>query len=151
MHIKEEDIHMTTFRARYGNYEFVVVLFGLTNAPTNFMCLMNNVLRPYLDKIVIMFIHEILMYSKNEEEHAKHMVLVLILLREYTLYAKIIKCSFFQIEVHYLGHVVSNEGIIVDPENIRAIMQWLAPNNVDKVGSLMGLADYYRRFIKNLL
>jgi len=93
--IKDEDIYKIAFRTRYGHYEFVVVPFGLTNAPTTFMCLMNNVLHPYLDKFVIMFIDDILVYSKNEEEHVEHLVAVWRLLRENQLYAKLNKCSFF--------------------------------------------------------
>eukprot|EP00253_Pinus_taeda_P003649 PITA_03649 len=147
--IKEEDIFKTVFRTRCGHYEFVVVTFGLTNAQATFMCLMNNVLCPYLDKFVIVFINDILVYFKNEEEHAKHLATVLRFLREHQLYSKLNKCSFFQTEVHYLGHVVSKDGIVVDPEKIRSIMEWVAPKNVDDVRSFMGLEGYYRRFIKN--
>ena len=131
--IKEEDIYKTIFWTKYGNYEFFVVPFGLTNAPTTFMCLMNNVLCPYIDKFVIVFIDDILIYSKNEKENVEHLVVVLRSLRENQLYVKLSKCSFFQKEVHYLGHVVSKEGIVVDPENIRAIMEWEALRNVDEV------------------
>jgi len=136
------------FRTRYGNYEFVLVPFGLTNAPSTFMCLMNSVLHPYLDKFVIVFIDDILVYSKNEEDHAEHLAIVLRLLREHRLYDILRKCSFFQTEVHFLGHVVSKEGIAVDLEKIRAIMEWVDPKSVDKVRSFMGLVGYYRRFIK---
>jgi len=100
VHIKEEDIYKTAFRTRYGHYEFVVVPFGLTNAPTTFMCLMNSVLRPYLDKFFIVFIDDILIYSKNEEEHPEHLATILRLLREHQLYAKLNKCSFFHTKVH---------------------------------------------------
>ena len=117
--INEEDIYKTTFQTRYGHYEFIVVPFGLTNAPTTFMCLMNSVLHPYLDKFVIVFIDRILVYSKNEEEHAEHLSTVLRLLRENQLYSKLSKCNFFHTEVHYLGHVVSKDGILVDPKKIR--------------------------------
>ena len=146
--IKEDDIYKTMFRTRYGNYEFVLVPFGLTNAPSTFMCLMNSVLHPYLDKFVIVFIDDILVYSKNEEDHAEHLAIVLRLLREHRLYDILRKCSFFQTEVHFLGHVVSKEGIAVDLEKIRAIMEWVDPKSVDKVRSFMGLVGYYRRFIK---
>ena len=106
--IKEEDIYKTTFQTEYGLYEFVVVPFSLTNAPATFMCLMNSVLRPYLDKFFIVFIDDILVYYKNEEEHAEHLASLLRLLRENQLYAKLNKCSFFQNEVHYLGHDFSH-------------------------------------------
>ena len=96
-----------------------------------------------------MFIDDILVYSKKEEEHAEHLAAVLRLLREHQLYAKLNKCSFFQMEVHYLGHVISKEGIVVDLEKIRAIMEWVAPKSVDEVRSFMDLTGYYRRFIRN--
>eukprot|EP00253_Pinus_taeda_P020658 PITA_20658 len=107
------------------------------------------VLHPYLDNFVIVFIDDILVYSKNEEEHAQHLATVLRLLREHQLYAKLRKCSFFQSEEHYLGHVVSKEGIVVDTKKVRAIMEWVDPKSVDEVRYFMGLAGYYRRFIDN--
>ena len=113
------------------------------------MCLMNSMLHPYLDKFVIVFIDDILVYSKNEETHVEHLAIVLRLLRENQLYAKLNKCSFFQTKVHYLGHVVSKEGVAVDPKKIRVIMEWVAPKSVDEVRYFMGLEGYYRRFIKN--
>jgi hypothetical protein len=146
--IKDEDIHKTTFRTRYGHYEFVVVPFGLTNAPATFMCLMNNVLSKFLDKFVLVFIDDILIYSKNREEHEEHLRLVLQVLREHHLYAKFSKCDFFQKQVHYLGHVISKEGVAVDPDKIRSIMEWPTPKDVSDIRSFMGLAGYYRRFIK---
>lgn len=149
VHIKEDDTYKTTFRSRYMHNEFVVVPFCLTNAPTTFMCFMNNVLHLYLDKFVIVFFDDILVYSKNEEEHVENLVAVLRLLRENQLYSNISKYSFFQTEVHYLGHVVSKEGITLDPKKMRAIMEWLAPKNVDEVRSFMGLVGYYRRFIRD--
>eukprot|EP00253_Pinus_taeda_P035497 PITA_35497 len=130
--IIEEDIYKTILRTRYGHYEFFVLPFGLTNAPTTFMYLMDSVLCPYLDEIFIVFIDDILVYSKNEEDHVEHLEAVLRLLREIQLYANLKKRSFFQTEVHYLGHVVSKEGIVVDPEKIRVIMEWVAPRNVDE-------------------
>jgi hypothetical protein len=113
--IKDEDIHKTTFRMRYGHYEFVVVPFGLTNAPTTFMCLMNSVLNKYLDKFVLVFVDDILVYSKTREEHEEHLRMVLQVLREHQMYAKFSKCDFFQKEIQYLGHIISAEGVAVDP------------------------------------
>jgi hypothetical protein len=145
--IKYEDINKTAFRTRYGHYEFIVVPFGLSNAPAVFMCLMNGVLREYLDKFFIVFLDDILVYSKLEEEHEKHLRMVLQVLRENQLYAKLSKCSFYQRQIHYLGHIISEEGIVVDLEKVEAIKEWSALRNVAKVRSFMGLAGYYRRFI----
>ena len=116
MRIKDEDIHKKNFRTRYGHYAFVVVPFGLTNAPTTFMCLMNNVFNRYLDKFFLVFIDNILIYCKNEEEHEEHLRLTLQLLREHKLYAKLSKCDFYKDMIHYLGHIISDEGISVDHE-----------------------------------
>jgi hypothetical protein len=145
--IKDEDISKTTFRTRYGHYEFTVVPFGLSNAPVAFMCLMNSVFREYLDKIVIVFLDDILVYSKSEEEHEQHLRMVLQVLREHQLYAKLRKCSFYQRQIHYLWHIISKEGIIVDPEKVEAIREWSVPRNVVEVRYFMGLEGYYRRFI----
>jgi hypothetical protein len=145
--IKEEYINKTTFRTRYGHYDFTVVPFGLSNALVVFMCLMNGVFREYLDRFVIVFLDEILIYSKTWEEHEHHLNMVLKVLREHQLYAKLSKCSFYQKQIHYLGHIISKDGIAVDPENIEAIRKWSAPKNVTEVRSFMGLAGYYRRFI----
>jgi hypothetical protein len=145
--IKDEDISKIAFRTRYGHYKFTVVPFGLLNAPIVFMCLMNGVFRNYLDKFVIVFLDEILVYSKSEEEHEQHLRMVLQVLREHQLYSKLSKCSFYQRQIHYLGHIISEEGITVDPEKVEAIQEWLAPRNVTEVRSFMGLEGYYRRFI----
>ena len=120
--IKDEDIHKTTFRTRYGNYELLVIPFGLANEPDTFMCLMNNVFNKYLDKFVLVFLDDILVYYKNEEEHEEHFILTLQLLREHQLYAKLSKCDFYRDRNQYLGHVISEEGISLDPEKIEAIM-----------------------------
>jgi hypothetical protein len=146
--IKEEDINKTTFRTRYGHYDFIVVPFGLSNAPAVFMCLMNGIFREYLDKFVIVFLDDILIYSKSEEEHEQHLRMVLQVLREHQLYAKLSKCSFYQKEIHYLGHIISENGIVVDPEKIEAIIKWSVPKKVTEVRSFMALAGYYRRFIE---
>jgi hypothetical protein len=133
---------------RYGHYEFLVVPFGLTNAPATFMCLMNNVLNKFLDKFILVFIVDILIYSKNREEHEEQLRLVLQVLRAHQLYAKFSKSEFFQKKIHYLGNVLSEEGVAVDPDKIRSIMEWTTPKDVSDIISFMGLAGYYRRFIK---
>jgi hypothetical protein len=146
--IKGEDIHKTAFQTRYGHYDFVVVPFGLTNAPATFMCLINNVLNKFLDKYVLVFIDDILIYSNNREEHEGHLRLVLQVLREHQLYAKFNKCDFFQKQIHYLGHVMFEERVVVDPDKIMSIMEWPTPKDVSDIRSFMGLAGYYRIFIK---
>ncbi|KAI3802553.1 hypothetical protein L1987_30689 [Smallanthus sonchifolius] len=125
--IQEEDIPKTAFRTRYGHYEFLVMPFGLTNAPAVFMDLMNRVCKPYLDKFVIVFIDDILIYSRTKEEHEHHLKLILELLRNEKLYAKFSKCEFWIREVHFLGHVINKNGIHVDPSKIEAIKNWEAP------------------------
>jgi hypothetical protein len=145
--IKYEDINKTAFRTRYGHYEFTMVSFGLSNAPVVFMSLMNGVFGDYLDKFVIVFLDDILVYSRIEEEHEQHLRMVLQVLREHQLYAKLRKCSFYQERIHYLGHITSKDGIAVDPEKIEAIREWSVPRNVTEVRSFMGLASYYKRFI----
>lgn len=119
-----------------------MVPFDLSNSLATFMCLMNSVLRHYLEKFVIVFIDDILIYYNNEEEHAEHLAIVLKFLREHHLYTNISKFGFFRKKVHYFGCVVSKEGIVVDLENIRAIMEWETPKYVDEVISFMGLAGY---------
>eukprot|EP00253_Pinus_taeda_P029605 PITA_29605 len=138
--IKEEDIAKTAFRTRYGHYEFVVLPFGLTNAPATFMCLMNSVFHKFLDKFVLIFIDDILIYSRSRKEHEEHLRVVLQTLREHQLYEKFSKCDFFKEEIQYLGHVITKEGIAVDPEKIRTIMEWPIPKDVADIRSFMGLA-----------
>jgi hypothetical protein len=136
---------------RFGHYEFIVLPFGLTNAPGVFMSLMNGVFREYLDKFVEVFIDDILIYSWMMEEHDEHLRLVLQCLREHKLYGKLSKCSFYQSRIHYLGQVISDKGITVDPTKVEAIMEWSASTNVTEVRSFMGLAGYYRWFVEGFL
>ncbi len=147
--IKASDVHKTAFRTRYGHYEFLVLPFGLTNAPATFMRLMNDVFRPYLDKFVVVFLDDILVFSKSPEEHVRHLREVLSLLRKHKLYAKLSKCSFFLSEVEFLGHIVGADGIRTDPNKVKAITEWQAPRNITDVRAFHGLASYYRKFIKN--
>ncbi|GJV61045.1 reverse transcriptase domain-containing protein [Tanacetum coccineum] len=148
LRIREEDIPITAFRTRYGHYEFQVMPFGLTNAPAVFMDLMNRVCKPYLDKFVIVFIDDILIYSKNKEEHGEHLKTILNLLRSEKLYAKFSKCDFWLDSVQFLGHVIDSSGVHVDPAKIEAIKNWAAPTTPTEVRQFLGLAGYYRRFIK---
>ncbi|KAI3758494.1 hypothetical protein L6452_06058 [Arctium lappa] len=149
MRVRDEDIPKTAFRTRYGHYEFMVMPFGLTNAPAVFMDLMNRVCRPYLDKFVIVFIDDILIYSRRKEDHEQHLKLILELLKDQKLYAKFSKCEFWIREVHFLGHVVNQEGIQVDPAKVEAIKKWEIPKTPTEIRQFLGLAGYYRRFISN--
>jgi hypothetical protein len=148
LRIKEGDIPKTAFRTRFGHYEFVVVPFGLTNAPAVFMSFMNDIFWKYLDRFVQVFLDDILIYSRNEREHEEHLQIVLSCLRKNKLYGNLSKCSFFQKEIHYLGHIISGEGISVDPEKVKAIVKWLEPKNAHEVRSFMGRAGYYQRFVE---
>ncbi|XP_022957288.1 uncharacterized protein LOC111458730 [Cucurbita moschata] len=149
LRIREEDIPKTGFRSRYGHYEFLVMSFGLTNAPAVFMELMNRVFKEFLDTFVIVFIDDILVYSKSEVEHEGHLRKVLTILRTQRLYAKFSKCEFWLSEVAFLGHVVSSRGITVDLAKIEAVMKWPRPTTVTEVQSFLGLAGYYRRFVQD--
>jgi hypothetical protein len=137
--IREEDINKTTLRTRYGHYEFMVVPFGLSNSPSIFMCLMNGVFTKYLEKFVIVFLNYILAYSKSEEEHEKHLRMVLQVLRENKLYAKLSKCIFYQNKIHYLGNIISTTGDRSGPEKIEAIRGCPTLRNMTEVRSFMGL------------
>jgi hypothetical protein len=146
--IRESDIPKTTFVTRYGKYEFTVMSFGLTNAPTYFMNLMNKVFMEELDKFVIVFIDDILVYSKSVEEHEQHLRVVLGKLRAHKLYAKFSKCEFWLEKISFLGHILTAEGVAVDPEKVETVSNWRQPTNVSEIRSFLGLAGYYRRFIE---
>jgi hypothetical protein len=148
MRIRPSDISKTAFSTRYGLYEFTVMSFGLTNAPAYFMNLMNKVFMEYLDRFVVVFIDEILIYSKSDSDHEEHLRLVLQKLRDNQLYAKFSKCEFWIGEVPFLGHIISNGGILVDPAKVKEIMEWRVPTIVTEIRSFLGLAGYYRRFIE---
>jgi hypothetical protein len=145
--IRLEDIPKAAFTMRYGLFEYLVMSFGLTNAPAHFTYLMNSVFMLELDKFVVVFIDDILFYSKNEEEHAKHLRIVLTHLREHQLYAKFSKCAFWLEKIQFLGHVLSAKGIAVDPSKVKDILEWNSPTTVHQVRSFLRLAGYYRRFI----
>ncbi|KAA3466671.1 RNA-directed DNA polymerase-like protein [Gossypium australe] len=146
--VKDSDVPKIAFRTRYGHYEFLVMLFGLTNAPTVFMDLMNKIFKSYLDRFVVVFIDDILVYSRDEKEHTYHLRIVLQTLREKKLYAKFSKCEFWLREVGFLRHIVSAEGIRVDPSKISTIVNWNPPKSVSEVRIFLGLVGYYRRFVE---
>ncbi|GJW89290.1 putative reverse transcriptase domain-containing protein [Tanacetum coccineum] len=145
LRIKEEDIPITAFKTWYGHFEFQVMPFKLTNAPTVFMDLMNRVCKPYLDNFVIVFIDDILVYSKDKEEQGKQLKIILEFLKKERLYAKFSKCDFWLDSVQFLGYVIDRNGVHVDPTKIEAIRNWAAPTMPRQ---FLGLAGYCRRFIK---
>ena len=146
--MKYVDVLKTAFRTRYGHYEFLVMPFGLTNAPTTFVDLMNRVFRAYVDQFVAVFIDDILVYSKDAQEHEQHLRIIMETLREKKLYAKLGKCDFWLKKVSFLGHIMLAKGIRVDPIKIEAVVNWKPPRNVTEVRSFLGLIGYYRRFVK---
>nr|GEX22753.1 putative reverse transcriptase domain-containing protein [Tanacetum cinerariifolium] len=148
LRVREEDIPKTSFKTRYGHYEFQGMSFGLTNAPSIFMDLMNRVCKPYLEKFMIVFIDDILIYSKNEQEHIEHLKLILELLKREKLYTKFSKCEFWIPKVQFLGHVIDSRGIHVDPAKIKSIKDWSSPKTPTEIRQFLGLAGYYRRFIE---
>ena len=131
--VKEEDIPKTTFRTRYGHYEFLVMSFGLTNALAVFMDTMNRVFHDYLDQFIIVFIDDILIYSKTSKEHKEHLWKALERLRREKLHAKLEKCEFWLDSVSFLGYVISGEGVAVDPEKVKAVVEWTRPTSVFEI------------------
>jgi hypothetical protein len=145
--ITEEDIPKTAVRTPQGLYQFKVLPFGLTNAPATFQKVMNDVLQPLLGKCVLVYMDDILVYSKNAAEHEEHLCAVLQLLREHKLNCKLKKCSFFQSEVAFLGHLVSGAGVRADPQKVEAVRAWPAPRTVHDIRCFLGLTNYFRKFI----
>ncbi|GJS75333.1 putative reverse transcriptase domain-containing protein [Tanacetum coccineum] len=148
LRVREEYIPKTAFRTRYGHYEFQVMPFGLTNAPAMFMDLMNQVCKSYLDKFVIVFIDDILIYSKRKKKHEEHLRQILKLLKKEVLYAKFSKCEFWISRVQFLSHVIDCRGIHVNPVKIESIKDWTSPKTPTEIRQFLGLAGYYRRFIE---
>ncbi len=145
--LKKEDRYKTAFNTRYGLFEYKVMPMGLTNAPATFMHLMNHTFRDYLDKFVLVFLDDIVIYSKTLAEHHKHVELVLQRLKDNKLYAKLSKCSFYQKEVEFLGHRIGADGLKVMQEKIKAVEEWPTPKSTSEVRSFLGLAGYYRRYV----
>jgi hypothetical protein len=147
--IQECDILKTTFISRYDLYNYTVMSFGLTNALTYFMYLMNKVFMEYMDKFVMVFIDNILVYSRSEEEHEEHLYLILQKLRDHRLYARLNKCEFWLKQVAFLGHIISKGGISVDPSKIQDVLSWNASVSVDDIQGFIGLTSYYRRVLED--
>ena len=143
LRIKDSDIPKTAFRTRYDHYEFTIMPFGLTNTQAIFMDMMNRVFKDYVDDFVIVFIDDILIYSKSKSENETHLRLALDTLRKKKLYAKLSKCEFWLDRVAFLGHVISVNGIQVDPAKVEAVTTWPKPTNVTDIPAFLGLAGYY--------
>jgi hypothetical protein len=146
--IRESDIPKTAFVTCYTQYEFTVMSFGLTNAPAYFMNLMNKVFMEELEKFVVVFIDDILVYSKSVEEHEQHLRVVLGKLRAHKLYAKFSKCEFWLEKISFLGHILTAKGVEVDPGKVEIVSNWRQPTNVSEIRRFLGLAGYYKRFIE---
>ena len=147
--ISPEDSEKTGFLTHQGLYQYKVLCFGVSNAPSTFQSVMNEALAPVLGKTAMVYMDDILVYSKNREDHPRHLAEVLELLKKHQLYAKMSKCSFAQVQTNFLGHVVSAEGISVDPKKIKVLKEWPRPQSVDHVRSFLGLATYFRKFCKD--
>ena len=147
--IAEEHVPITAFRTRYGHFEYMVMPFGLTNAPATFMHMMNEIFRPYLDDFVVVFLDDILIYSKNLDQHAVHLKKVLQKLREHNLYAKRPKCDFQKSSIDFLGHTITSDGLLMDKKKVETIVDWPPLKSVKHIRSFLGLAGYYRKFVKD--
>ncbi|MGH3054897.1 MAG: reverse transcriptase family protein, partial [Gaiellaceae bacterium] len=147
--VVENDVAKTAFATRYGHYEWLVMPFGLTNAPSTFMRMMNTYFRDYLDLFVVIFLDDILVFSPTLADHRKHVGLVLQLLREKQLYAKMSKCTFCVEEIDFLGYVLCQNGIKTQPTKVEAVQDWPVPQNVHDVQSFLGLCNFYRKFVES--
>lgn len=147
--VRSEDVHKTTFRTHEGHYEYLVMPFGLMNAPSTFQSLMNEVFRAMLRKFVLVFFDDILVYSSDWKMHLGHLNKVLKVLQQHELVANQKKCHFAQLSMEYLGHLISKEGVSMDPNKIKSVVQWPTPKNVKGVRGFLGITGYYRKFIQH--
>lgn len=147
--VAKEDVSKTAFRTHEGHYEFLVIPFELTNAPSTFQALMNQVIRPFWRRFVSVFFDDILIYSPDIDTHITHLAMVFNVLRDNDLYANLKKCTIAQEKIEYLGHCVSAQGVVADPEKVRAMLQQPVPTNIKELRGFLGLTGYYRRFVEN--
>ena len=143
------DISKTAFRTHHGHYEFLVIPFGLTNAPSTLQSLMNDIFKRYLWKFVLVFFDDILIYSSSWEDHLQHVKIVLDILQSQNLFLKREKCQFEQTQIKYLGNLIDVEGIFVDPQKVAAMMEWSKPKTPKALRGFLGLIGYYRKFIRD--
>jgi len=146
--VKDEDIPKMAFRTQYGHYEYVVMPFGITNVPAIFMDYMNRIVYSFLDNFVVVFIDNILIYSCSHKEHKEHLRIMLGILKEKQLYAKLIKCEFWLDDIQFLSHVILVGGIVVDLSKVEIVLQWELPKTTTEIRIFVGLVGYYQRFIK---
>lgn len=147
--VKEEDVWKTAFKTRQGLFEWLVLSFGLCNAPATFMRVMNEVLRPLIDDFVIVYLDDVLIYSDNWKDHVVHIRKVFEVLREAKLYLKMSKCEFVRKSLIYLGHIIGEGQLRIDPTKIEAMLKWPTPTNVTEIRSFLGAVQYLRKFIAN--
>jgi hypothetical protein len=147
--LQPEDRHKTAFRTHQGHYEWLVMPFGLTNAPATFQSLMNHIFQHALRKYVLVFFDDILIYSQTWQDHLTHLDAVLKVLQDHTLFVKLSKCSFGVVEIEYLGHMVTGQGVSMDKDKVQDVLNWPTPKNVKQLRGFLGLTAYYRRFIKS--
>ena len=147
--VQANDIPKTAFRTHHGHFEFLVMPFGLTNAPSTFQALMNEVFKEQLRRYVLVFFDDILVYSTTWEDHLKHLKFILAILKKNNIFVKRGKCKFGQTAVQYLGHIISQDGVCVDPEKVSAMVQWPQPRSPRAMRGFLGLTGYYRKFIQD--
>ncbi|RLN32946.1 hypothetical protein C2845_PM03G30130 [Panicum miliaceum] len=143
------DEFKTAFKTHHGHFQFKVMPFGLTNAPATFQCLMNAIFEPYMRKFVLVFMDDILVFSKNLNDHAEHLKLVFQVLQQHKLFVKLKKCTFAQQKLSYLGHIVSDQGVATDPAKTEVMLRWPVPSSFTELRGFLGLTGYYRKFVKN--